>query len=161
MRWIFMILGAVGAMWWLRQREKTELAERQEQLPTGVRLIPDSHIEEEKPTPPAKVQAAIAASAEVPAPPPEASIAAVKTVKPKPSVPAKPGKGQKGDDFTVLNGIGKVFAQRLNDAGIRTFADLANQSPDKLREITGAKEWQKVDPQAWIDQAKRRAQYGE
>lgn len=161
MRLIVMILAALGAYWWLNKRETAGFEDRQENLPAGVRLIPDREMETDKfaTASAAEVQAAIAASAATPAPPPEASVAAVKTAKP--SVPAKPGKKGQRDDLTVLNGIGKVFAQRLNEAGVNTFADLAKLSPDRLREITQAKDWQKIDPQAWIDQAKRRAEYGE
>lgn len=153
MRFIIMILAALGAFWWLKKREESDLSERQEQLPAGVRLLPEKD-SDPNPTKSAAARAAAGASAKAPSPPPEASVAAVKT---KPSVPAKPGNAKSGgkhDDLTVLTGIGKVFAKRLNEAGIHTYADLAKHTPDRLREITQAKDWQNVDPQAWIDQAK-------
>jgi predicted flap endonuclease-1-like 5' DNA nuclease len=46
-----------------------------------------------------------------------------------------------------------VFARRLNEAGIVTFAGLAAQPAARLAEIVAAKSWQAIDPQAWIDQA--------
>ena len=57
------------------------------------------------------------------------------------------------DDLKVINGIGPTYEQRLNEAGIYTFADLSQQKPDQLRQITGIKPWQATDPQQWIDAA--------
>ncbi len=42
------------------------------------------------------------------------------------------------DDLTAISGIGPVFAGRLRDAGITTFADVAKAGPDRLAEVTGA-----------------------
>jgi predicted flap endonuclease-1-like 5' DNA nuclease/cytoskeletal protein CcmA (bactofilin family) len=39
------------------------------------------------------------------------------------------------DDFTKINGIGPVFDQRLKEAGILTFADLAARTPAEIAEI--------------------------
>ena len=38
-------------------------------------------------------------------------------------------------DFTVLTGIGSTFARRLHDAGIHTFAELADLSDDALANV--------------------------
>ena len=38
----------------------------------------------------------------------------------------------KGDDLTKLAGVGKVYAQKLNDMGIHTFADVASVSKEQL-----------------------------
>jgi predicted flap endonuclease-1-like 5' DNA nuclease len=56
------------------------------------------------------------------------------------------------DDLEEINGIGPVFANRLNEAGIYTFAQLALSEPDQLKEITGVTRW---DPEDWISQAAR------
>ncbi len=56
------------------------------------------------------------------------------------------------DDLTRINGIGKTFAERLNKAGIHTFAQLAELSPEQIREVTAMKPWQ-ADPDDWIVQA--------
>jgi hypothetical protein len=53
-----------------------------------------------------------------------------------------------------IKGIGPVFANRLNDAGINTFAALASTSPEEIQEITGVTRW---DPADWIAEAKRLA----
>jgi len=47
--------------------------------------------------------------------------------------PRKPG----ADDLTRIDGIGPVFAQRLNAAGIRTFAQLAALTPEQVADIIG------------------------
>jgi predicted flap endonuclease-1-like 5' DNA nuclease len=63
----------------------------------------------------------------------------------------------KADRLVDINGIGPVFAKRLNEAGISSFAQLAATAPDRLREIVAAKDWQKIDPEAWIAEARQRA----
>lgn len=59
------------------------------------------------------------------------------------------------DDLTEINGIGPTFAQRLNAAGIYTFADLAEESPDYVRLVARVEIWQ-GDTAAWIAEAKTR-----
>lgn len=60
------------------------------------------------------------------------------------------------DDLTQIEGIGPTFAQRLNAAGVFTFADLAALPPERVQEITQVKAWQ-ANPAEWIIAAKRRA----
>ncbi len=62
------------------------------------------------------------------------------------------------DHLERVKGIGVVFARRLNEAGIQTFEQLAAQTPGRIREIINPEEWQKVDPESWIAQAKELAQ---
>ena len=61
------------------------------------------------------------------------------------------------DDFTQIAGIGPVFDQRLKDAGIRTFADLAARTPAEIAEII---KWspERVERSEIIAQARRLAQ---
>lgn len=59
------------------------------------------------------------------------------------------------DPLETIKGIGPVFAKRLNQAGILTFRDLAEKSPEQLAEIVQAKQWQAVEIQAWITQAEQ------
>ena len=56
------------------------------------------------------------------------------------------------DDLTEIKGIGPVFAERLHQAGITTFADVAKMSADQLREVTHATS--AANPDEWIAQAK-------
>ena len=44
------------------------------------------------------------------------------------------------DDLTAISGIGPVFAGRLRDAGITSFADIAAAGSARLAEVTGASE---------------------
>ncbi len=55
------------------------------------------------------------------------------------------------DKLEAITGIGSVTAQRLNDAGIYTYKQLGNLTPDRLKEISGTSRWDLND---WIDQAK-------
>ena len=66
------------------------------------------------------------------------------------SVPAK--KVSKADDLTVINGVGPTFAKRLNEAGIISFAQLAQLSPADVKTATNLADWQ-GDPADWIEQA--------
>ena len=61
--------------------------------------------------------------------------------------------GQKPDHLERISGIGPTFAKRFNNAGIRTFADLAGLTSDSIREIIDTEGWQKIDPEAWIAEA--------
>jgi predicted flap endonuclease-1-like 5' DNA nuclease len=67
---------------------------------------------------------------------------------------------QQRDPLIDINGIGPVYEQRLFDAGIYTFADLAAQSPARLRELVGAKSWQETETEAWIAEARQFMQAG-
>ena len=57
-----------------------------------------------------------------------------------------------------IHGIGPVFTLRFNEAGIHTFADLAALTPERAREIIAPEDWQAIDPDLWIAQAKQFAQ---
>ncbi len=61
------------------------------------------------------------------------------------------------DDLTAIRGIGEVFEQRLFDAGVLTFSDLAKKSVAELQAIIQPRNWQKVDLAAWIAEAQARA----
>jgi hypothetical protein len=43
--------------------------------------------------------------------------------------------GQSGDDFRKIDGIGRVFEQRLWDAGIFTYNDLARRTPEEIAAV--------------------------
>jgi len=65
------------------------------------------------------------------------------------------------DPLIDINGIGEVYARKLNESGIQTFAQLAGTSPERLREILNPEEWQKFEPEAWVAEAADRARRGE
>ncbi len=58
------------------------------------------------------------------------------------------------DDLTKIRGIGRVYAGKLYAAGIYSFADLAALSEEQLRAIIQPKEWQNIDVNSWIEQAR-------
>lgn len=64
------------------------------------------------------------------------------------------------DPLEVIQGIGPVFAQKLNTAGIYTFAQLSQLTPERVLEIIQPESWQQIDPQAWLTQAHTLSQKG-
>ncbi|MGH2536148.1 MAG: helix-hairpin-helix domain-containing protein [Candidatus Promineifilaceae bacterium] len=72
---------------------------------------------------------------------------------PAPAI-AGPAATPPADPLEQINGIGAVYARRLNQAGVHTFNQLAALSSDELRAITGARRW---DPAEWIGEARRLA----
>lgn len=69
-------------------------------------------------------------------------------------------EGKVPDDFEPLEGIGKVFEQRLYDAGITTYAALASATPEQLADIIQAKPPAQPDYASWIAQARRLVEGG-
>ena len=59
------------------------------------------------------------------------------------------------DDFEPIKGIGKVYEQRLYDAGIRTYAALAKATPEALQQVVTSRSPVPPDFASWIDAAKK------
>ena len=79
----------------------------------------------------------------------------------RPARPAQfevPGESEQrplvSEALEEINGVGPVFANRLNDAGIYTFAELSVTSAADIQKITGVTRW---DPADWIAEAKKLA----
>jgi predicted flap endonuclease-1-like 5' DNA nuclease len=69
----------------------------------------------------------------------------------EPGAPPSPVAEAAPDDLTAIRGIGPGMKERLNQAGIYTFAQIAQSTPDALRELLGdAGRLAKVE--SWIDQ---------
>ena len=65
------------------------------------------------------------------------------------------------DNLKQIRGIGQAFANRLDQAGIRTFAELAQQPPERLLEIVASgRNKHLVNPEDWIKQARKLADSG-
>jgi predicted flap endonuclease-1-like 5' DNA nuclease len=64
---------------------------------------------------------------------------------------------RRSDDLEKIKGIGPAFSQRLNEAGIHTFRELAASSPERIKQIVGAEEWQDVDVETWLRMARHLA----
>ncbi len=59
------------------------------------------------------------------------------------------------DDLVSLRGVGPVFAQQLQQAGIRTYADLARLTPEEVAERCGLPLW-RIRRDDWVGQAAAR-----
>ncbi len=57
------------------------------------------------------------------------------------------------DDLTAIRGIGIVIQNRLNQAGITTYAQLAEAKPEEVREVLGELS-RGTKFEAWINQAR-------
>ncbi len=107
------------------------------------------------------------AVADAPAPAKEKPQAKEKTVKEeKPAAEVKKEAAEpkaeeevKADDLKKIEGIGPKLAEVLNDAGIVTYAGLAEAPVDKLKEILegAGSRYASKDPVPWIEQAKELA----
>jgi predicted flap endonuclease-1-like 5' DNA nuclease len=64
----------------------------------------------------------------------------------------------KRDPLIDIRGVGPVYEQRLLDAGIFTFEQVANMTVDEITAIIKPEAWQNVDIAAWIAEAKVLAQ---
>ncbi len=63
------------------------------------------------------------------------------------------------DDFKKVEGIGPKIAELLQNAGIKTFGQLSEATPDRIREILleAGSRYKMHDPTTWPDQAKMAA----
>ncbi len=59
-----------------------------------------------------------------------------------------------GDDLTEIEGIGPVYAARLGEGGIHSFADLAATDEPALATLIAAPAWRRVNYGDWIAQAR-------
>jgi len=89
----------------------------------------------------------------VPAPQPPAAEPPRFRVAPQPPAAPAPA-GDAADDLTAIHGIGPVYAMRLRDHGIATFAALAAADAAALAEQVGARPDQ---TESWISEAAGRA----
>ena len=64
--------------------------------------------------------------------------------------------GQSGDDFQKINGIGRVLERRLWDAGILTYSDLAERTPEEIAAVAGVSA-ERIARENWIGQARELA----
>jgi len=68
---------------------------------------------------------------------------------------AKKAEAATGDKLTDINGIGPVIAQKLNDAGITTFQQIADFSAEQIAEIDEKLNFKgRIEREEWVAQAK-------
>ena len=60
------------------------------------------------------------------------------------------------DDLTAIRGFGIVIQNRLNRAGITTYAQLAEAKPEEVQEVLGELS-RRTKFEAWINQARELA----
>ena len=71
------------------------------------------------------------------------------------SAPAAKAKSKKGDDLTKIEGVGPKAAEVLHEAGITSFAKLAESKAEDIKEILEKSEghFNAQDPTSWPEQA--------
>lgn len=75
-----------------------------------------------------------------------------------PMLQASPSVQPEADDLAIIKGIGPIFAQLLNRAGITTFAQLATQTAQQVHQIIAVEEnSQMANVESWIEQAQQLA----
>ncbi len=57
------------------------------------------------------------------------------------------------DPLEDIDGIGPVYQQKLYEAGIKTFAQLAAASPSRITEVIEPQNWQHIDVMKWRREA--------
>jgi predicted flap endonuclease-1-like 5' DNA nuclease len=64
------------------------------------------------------------------------------------------------DDLAAIKGIGRIYQWKLRDGGLNSYAQLAQTTPERIREILDVPAWRKIEPESWIEQAKALARQG-
>ena len=64
------------------------------------------------------------------------------------------------DELADIKGIGRIYQWKLRDGGINSYAQLAQATPERVREILDVPAWRKIEPESWIEQAKVLARQG-
>ncbi|MEK7807446.1 MAG: helix-hairpin-helix domain-containing protein [Chloroflexota bacterium] len=83
----------------------------------------------------------------------ERQLAAIESEIDRARVEAEKPKPAPEQGLRMITGIGPVYAQRLKDAGIESYADLAKLTPQEVRDIMKVQKWQRLDADSWIAQA--------
>lgn len=77
-------------------------------------------------------------------------------VEPAPTAPPPAAaRPESRDDLKRIKGIGPVLERRLHELGVKSFADLAALTPERVKEIDEAIEFPgRIERERWIEQAK-------
>jgi hypothetical protein len=76
--------------------------------------------------------------------------------------PQSSSNGPSGDDFRKIDGIGRVLERRLWDAGILTYSDLGQRTPEEIAAIlpsTAGISAERIASQDWTGQARELAEH--
>jgi len=75
--------------------------------------------------------------------------------KPAGKKPAKPAEKEGGDDLSLLSGVGPVLVKKLNEAGITTFRQIAELTPEAAGELDEKLNLRgRIEREEWIEQAR-------
>ena len=84
-----------------------------------------------------------------------------KKATPKKAAKQAPAKAEKkadkegGDDLSLLSGVGPVLVKKLNEAGITTFRQIAELTPEQAKELDEKLSLRgRIEREEWIEQAK-------
>ena len=83
----------------------------------------------------------------------ERQLAAIESEMDRARVEAEKPKTAIKRGFELISGIGPAYAQRLKEAGVESYADLAKLTSQEVRDITKVQKWQRLDADSWIAQA--------
>ena len=64
------------------------------------------------------------------------------------------------DELAAIRGIGRIYQWKLRDGGINSYAQLAQTTPERVRQILNVPAWRRIEPESWIEQAKALARRG-
>ena len=79
-----------------------------------------------------------------------------KKTEKKASKPAAKKAATEGDKLTEINGIGPVIEQKLKEAGVTTFAQIADFSAEQIADIDEKLNFKgRIDREEWVAQAKK------
>jgi len=134
-----------------RRRQNSRRTRGHRQLLTTVRIseiLIGGAKPSKKAAAPKKVEAAPAAKAE------EAPAKKAEHQEEAKAAPLFKAPRGKGDDLTVIKGIGPVAAKDLNEQGITTFAQIAALSDEEIARIDAAMPFSTAQIEDWREQAK-------
>lgn len=146
--WFGYLLAIVAIVWIIWRQRKEEIERRLETMRQGGPFAQD-WLRQEQATPAEKTPASRRQSvAQSPAPEREE----------EPEEGQKAGQAEeaelRADDLQAISGIGPAFEQRLKDAGITRYAQIAALSEEEIRERINLDPW-RGDVASWIEQAQR------
>ena len=76
--------------------------------------------------------------------------------------PQSSSTGPSGDDFRKIDGIGRILERRLWDAGILTYSDLGQRTPEEIAAIlpsTAGISAERIASQDWTGRARELAEH--
>lgn len=97
--------------------------------------------------------ASVAKKAPEPEPEPESEPEPELEPEPESEPEPEPEPTPEPDDLTRIEGVGPRVASLLNEAGITTFAGLADTTVERLNEVLESAELQFMEPSSWPEQA--------